>query len=168
MSGDWLLWAFLVGGLLLVASEAVHSTFAAFFLGAAALIVAGVLGTGLVDTLPAALALWGALSIALVLPLRPLAMKLLPGKTRHDRGDEDTAAYGEIVDVLEPVLEGEVRGRIRFQGTTWPAICIDGSVPAGGKARLVARQKLAWVVEPLNELEAADLVPKSDQKKEAP
>jgi inner membrane protein len=160
--GDWLLWTFLIGGVLLVGSELFHGTLWTAFFGLSALAVAALLGLGVVASPVAALAVWGGLSLALSIPLVPIARKFLPAKSRHDPSHEDDDAYGQIVDVLEPVLEGEVRGRIRFQGSTWPALCVDGSVPAGGRAKLVARRKIAWIVEPLGELEAADLVPKQE------
>lgn len=152
-----LLW--LVLGALLVGSELFTQTFVALFLGVAALVLAALTGAGVVDGLVPEVALWAVLSALLTIPLRPLAMRWFPGKQQHHPGDEDTDAYGEVVDVLEPVTEGDVKGRIRFQGTTWPAMCADGSIPAGGKAKLLYRDKLAWVVEPLPMLEGADVVP---------
>jgi inner membrane protein len=165
MAGDWLLWAFLIGGLLAIGSEVFHATLTALFLGLSALVVAGLVGTGLITGLGPAVLVWGIMSVVLALPLRPIVKRLLPGERRHDKSNEDDDAVGLIVDVLEPVLEGEIRGRIRHQGTTWPAVCIDGSIPAGGKARLVMRQKLAWVVEPLDMLAAADVVPAAPAQK---
>jgi inner membrane protein len=161
MSGDWLLWTFLIGGLLLVGSEIFHSTLTALFVGVSALVVAGLVGVGVISSVGPAILAWSVMSVVLALPLRPIVKRLMPGERRHDKSNEDDDAVGLVVDVLEPVLEGEVRGRIRHQGTTWPAVCLDGSIPAGGKARLVMRQKQAWVVEPLDMLEAADVVPKS-------
>lgn len=160
--GDWLLWTFLIGGVVLIGSELFHGTLWTAFFGASALVVAALVALGVVASPVAALAVWSGLSLALSIPLVPVARKFLPSQSRRDHSHEDDDAYGQIVDVLEPVLEGEVRGRIRFQGTTWPALCVDGSVPAGGRAKLVARQKLAWIIEPLGELEAAETVPKKE------
>ena len=124
------------------------------------LVVAGLRALGIVEGVFVSFALWGILSVALVLPLRPLLKKYFPPQQRYDPSDEDLDAYGQVVEVLPPADEGEVRGRIRFQGTTWPAACTDGSVPAGPKARLLHRDRLCWIVEPLPSLPEARIVPR--------
>jgi membrane protein implicated in regulation of membrane protease activity len=152
----------LVVGVVLIGSEALHASFTTVFLGAAALGVAGLRAVGLVDSLPASLIVWMLLSAALTIPLRPLALRYLPSEKRRDPADEDSDARGQVVDVIETVTEvaGEPpMGRIRFQGSTWPAVTTDGTLPKGSKARLVYRERQTWVVDPVPELEGADVVP---------
>ena len=157
-----LLW--LAGGIALVGSELLHASLTTVFLGIAAMMVAGMRALGLVDALPASLIAWSVLSVGLTVPLRPLMLKWFPGERRHDSSGAESDTLCELVDVIEMVSEDQPPGRIRFQGTSWPATCIEGTIPAGGKARIVYREKLAWVVEPLPALEAATVVPIADPR----
>ena len=50
--------------------------------------------------------------------------------------------------VLELVASGNSDGRIRHRGSSWPATCLEGSIPEGKKARLLYRDNLVWFVEP--------------------
>ena len=160
--------AFLVAGILLIASEALHLSLVPVFFGAAALLVAGMRAVGLVDSVTASLLLWGFSSLGLTLPLRPVLKRYLKaGDAKHDNSHEDKDAMGEIVEVLEAIDDTGPTGRIRFQGTTWSAQCTDGNIPQGGRARLVYKDRLVWVVEPVSALEAApERVPTQDKDKD--
>lgn len=159
--------AFLVVGALLIASEALHPSLVQVFFGVAALLVGGLRALGVVDSVSTSLLLWGFTSLGLTLPLRPVFKRYLKaGEAKHDPSDEDKDAMGEVVEVIEAVDDAGPSGRIRFQGTSWSAQCTDGSVPAGGRARLVYKDKLVWIVEPLSALEAApERVPAPDKDK---
>lgn len=160
--------AFLVVGVLLVASELVNLSLVPVFLGVAALMVAGLRGLGIIESVPMSLLVWSMASVALALPLRPLARRYLKtGERKVDTSHEDTDARGEVVDVLEPVDDQSDNGRIRFQGTTWSARAVDGVVPRGAKARLVYKDKLVWIVEPLGALDDMNRVPAFDKEIEA-
>lgn len=154
---------FLVAGVLLIASEALHAALFPVFLGVAALIVAGLHATGIVATFPMALLLWSAISVALALPLRPLAKRFMGDATKkYDRSDEVNDAVGQIVEVVENIDDASDNGRIRFQGTTWAARSISGAVAAGSRAKLYSKDKLVWVVEPLTLLDENQRVPMLD------
>jgi membrane protein implicated in regulation of membrane protease activity len=155
MLGDWVTLIWLFAGLLLIASELVHTSFTALFLGAGAIIVAALHGVGLVEGLVPCLLLWAGASLGLAIPLRPMARRYLPGERKYDPSDEDRNAYGTVVEVAETVFEDNQAGRIRFQGTTWPAMSLDGTILAGAKARIVSRDKLAWIVESLSDDDSA-------------
>jgi membrane protein implicated in regulation of membrane protease activity len=156
---DWLTALFVVAGLALIASELVHTALVWVFLGTAALLVAGLRGLGVVDGVAASLLLWAVVSLALALPLRPLARRFVPkGHERRDDGDEDKAAAGTIVDVIDDVDDESEGGRIRFRGTTWEARAVEGRLPKGARAKLVYRDNMTWIVEALDLLEAADVV----------
>lgn len=158
---------FLVVGILLIASEALHLSLVPVFFGTAALLVAGLRAVGLIDSVSASLLVWGFSSLALTLPLRPVLKRYLKtGEAKHDQSHEDKDAMGAIVEVLEAVDDTGAKGRIRFQGTTWAAQCTDGNIPQGGQARLVYKDKLVWIVEPVSALEAApERVPAPDKDK---
>jgi inner membrane protein len=157
VTGDWITWFWLGIGVLLIASELLHLSFTTLFLGVAALIVALLTGVGLVEGLIFSIVVFAVTSLGLVIPLRPLVRKYLPGESQHDPSDEDRNAYGMVVPVIETVHEGDNSGRIRFQGTTWPATSLAGEIPAGTQARLVTRDKLAWIVEPAPDDELSSL-----------
>lgn len=152
--------AFLVGGLALIASEAAYLSLVQVFFGVSALMVAGLRAAGVIDSAGASLLLWSFMSVAMALPLRPLARKYFKsGEARHDHSDENRDAMGEIVEVVEEISDGHQHGRVRFQGTTWAAQTTEGTIPAGGKAKLMVKDKTVWIVEPLGILDSMNTVP---------
>ncbi len=144
--------AFLVGGALLIASELIVPSLFTVFLGVAALMTAGLRGVGLVESVPISFLIWSVISLGLVLPFRPLVQKFLPGgksDVKKDRTDveHDRDSMGELVDVVDDVSEEHDRGRIRFQGTTWQARMVTGSLKKGERAQLVYREGSIWMIE---------------------
>lgn len=163
---------FLVGGLLLIASELVHLSLVPVFFGTSALITAGLHALGILDTWSGSLLAWALTSVALTVPLRPLARRLLPGaKAVFDPSDEDKDAMGAIVEVVEAVDDETTQGRIRHQGTTWSARAVEGLIPRGARAKLVYRDKLSWVIEALpatDGVEPAPALPPADASARVP
>jgi membrane protein implicated in regulation of membrane protease activity len=144
--------AFVVAGIALLVSEVKLPGAVAGFFGAAALLTAGLRGIGLVESLPVSLLLWGIMTTALLVPLRPMVKKLAGrSEVKKDQTDveQDRDAMGEVVDVVEDISDEHDEGRIRFQGTTWQARCTTGSLKRGDKAQLVYRTGSLWVVEPV-------------------
>jgi inner membrane protein len=162
---DPLTLAFLIGGLALIVSEIKLPGAVAGFFGLAAILTAGLRGIGLVDSLPVSLLVWGVLTTALIIPLRPMAKKIAGrAEVRKDSTDveHDRDAMGEIVDVVEDISDEHDLGRIRFQGTNWQARSTTGVFKAGDKAQLVYREGSLWVVEPVAEAVARDLFGAAD------
>lgn len=143
----------LIVGLVLIVGEAVIPGLVAVFLGVAAVLVAGLRYVGLIDGLIASVFAWMGLSVGLTLSLRGFARRLLPAEISRGQINEQISALGALVDVLVDVREDETSGRIRYQGTTWPATSTVGIIPKGARARLIARENLAWIVEPLGALD---------------
>lgn len=156
---DWVTIVFLVAGVLLIASEAVHMALVPIFFGVAALIVAGLRGVGLLESIPMSLLVWSIMSVALTIPLRPIARRLIRGQAKYDRSDAVKDALGQVVEVVEDIAEDNDNGRIRFQGTTWAARSMEGKLAKGARAKLFAKDKLVWVVEPLSMLDENNVVP---------
>lgn len=144
---------FLVGGIALVASEAVAPALVSVFLGVAALITAGLRWVGVLESLPLSLLVFAFTSLALAIPGRLLLNRLVPGRSdvRRDRTDvdDDKDAMGEVVTVVEDVSDEHDTGRIRFQGTTWQARSVHGVIARGEQAQLVYREGSLWIVEPV-------------------
>ncbi len=140
----------IVGGIALLVAEIVVPGMVLGFLGAAALLVAALLGLGAIDGLVAALTTWFIGSIVMLVALRGLFQRLMPGDTDVTSTDEDLDAFGTVVEVAETIPRGE-RGRIRFRGTTWAATCYERTLEPGSRARLVTRDGITWVVEPFED-----------------
>ncbi|MBK6689793.1 MAG: NfeD family protein [Deltaproteobacteria bacterium] len=141
------MWVWFGLGALLLVAELVMPGLVVVFLGAAALLVAGLLGLGVIDSLVASVIAWMGLSVGLTLSLRSFLVKRLPSESRRALTEEAIQSFGAEVQVLELINENDSTDRIRYQGTTWPAISTHGEIRPGEMARLVARQNLAWLVE---------------------
>ncbi|GMT48526.1 MAG: hypothetical protein IEMM0008_0065 [bacterium] len=144
-------WIWFIAGVLMMLSEFVAPGLFMVFLGGAAIITALGLWTGWIDSLIASLVLWSVSSLALTLSLRRLVRRFFPAESRYQALEEDSDAYGSIVDVIEAVNYDNDHGRIRYQGTTWPATCEEGVIPAGQKAKLLCRSNIGWVIESYSE-----------------
>lgn len=140
---------FLVLGLILIASELLVPGLVVSFLGAAALLVSAGLALGLVSGWLPALTAWFISSLVLVVGVRNVFTRFLPGSSVKQLTDEDLDAFGEVVEVVETVTTRS--GRIRFRGSTWAAQSLEGELPSGTRARVVTRDNLIWIVEPAEE-----------------
>jgi len=94
--------------------------------------------------------LGGALTLAAMVGAWLVARRLRVFKPDRSVGstDEDADAFGTEVAVLVRVTEHQA-GRIQFQGTSWPARSVHGALEPGERARIVDRENLVWIVEPL-------------------
>ena len=143
----------IIAGIVLAVLELIVPGMVLVFLGMGALLVALLIWMGLIQTWVTSLTAWFIASLALLLVLRSFFQKYMAGDEDRQPTDEDTDAYGEIVDVVEDIGP-ENEGRIRYRGTTWQAACYDHSLMAGTKAQIVFRENLIWIVEPVNEIDA--------------
>ncbi len=132
-----------------MAFELVAPGLVVIFMGMSAVLVAGLQWIGLLETLPASLATWMGLSVVLVAVLRRVITRYIPAEVRRDHADEQLSALGQEVEVISGCASQHHEGRIRFQGTSWPARTIEGDIPAGSRARLLYRDNLSWIVEPI-------------------
>src|SRR5207248_2300786 len=103
---------------------------------------------GLVNGMTASLMIWFMSSVVLLISLRHMAVKFLHSESSYQLTDEDVEAAGQIVEVITTVSEDDEKGRVRFRGTTWPAVSREGTILPGQKARLLYRNNLLWRVEP--------------------
>ncbi len=160
MDSDVITLIWLAVGLLLIAFELFVPGLVVVFAGLGALAVAILRFVGVIEGLPASFIAWLISSVVMVLALRSSLKRWFPAEESRHVENEDLDAFGKVVDVLEEVSESgaglEVKGRVRFGGTTWPAVTPEGSIPKGAKAKLVYRDSLAWVVEPLRELDEGE------------
>lgn len=149
MDPELITWGFFLGGLLLMLIETLVPGGIAFFLGAGGVVIAGLRVAGLlIDPLTAVL-VWVFLSTGLTIALRPIAMRYFGGDISMKMTDEDAEAMGQVVKVIEAV-DDERPGRIRFRGAEWDARTTDGRLPKGAEARILYRDNLTWIVEPID------------------
>lgn len=149
MDAEMLTWIFFLGGVLLMILETVLPGGVAFFLGVGGLLTGGLRLLGLVSDPVTSVLIWMFLSTGLTIALRPLAARYLGGDFSFAMTDEDAEAMGQTVTVVEPV-DAESKGRIRFRGATWDARTTEGRLPKGAEARILYRDNLTWMVEPVD------------------
>lgn len=137
----------LVSGVVLIVLELVVPGAILMFLGGGALVVAFLLWIGVLDHWMGAFTIWFVVSLALIIVFRSMVQRFFGGTSDRESIDEDLDAAGTEVIVTE-TIRPQGQGRIRYRGTTWPAICHDHLLEIDAKAKLVRRENLAWVVEP--------------------
>lgn len=156
MDGEILTWIFLIGGILLMALETLIPSGAALTLGFSGVVVGLLRFLGLLASPGSAAAAWLVISVGLILIIRPLANKYFGDNTFYKYADEDYEAMDQIVEAVETINELDNSGRIRFQGISWQARSIDGSIPAGSKVRIKYRDNTTWIVEAVDAAEPED------------
>jgi membrane protein implicated in regulation of membrane protease activity len=140
-------WIWLAAGIILMLVEILIPGLVVVFLGLAALAVAALRYFGILASELNSLTAWFIISLFFILSLRWLALRIFPPDTSFERPLEDEDAMGAIVEVIQDITDRDTSGRIKFQGTTWPAICHEGEIKKGKKAKLLFRDNLSWVVE---------------------
>ena len=144
----------ITAGIILIVLELVVPGMVLVFLGSGALLVALLIWLGLIDAWTAAITTWFVSSLVLLVGLRNLFTRFMPGDAEEAAStDEETDAYGTVVEVAEAIAP-DSPGRIRYRGTTWQAACYGEAMAAGSKARIVYRENLIWIVEPETGLDA--------------
>jgi membrane protein implicated in regulation of membrane protease activity len=137
----------LISGIALIVLELVVPGAILMFLGGGALTVAFLLWIGALDHWMGAFTTWFVVSLALIIVFRSMVQRFSGGTSDRESTNEDLDAAGTVVTVTETISPQD-QGRIRYRGTTWPAICDDHVLEIDAEAKLVRRENLAWVVEP--------------------
>lgn len=147
MDSEMLTWLFIGGGIILMILEAVLPGGVALFLGFSGLTVGIMRWLGFLTNPLTAIFVWLTLSVALTILIRPFIKKYLKGERSYKFADEDYEAIDQVVEVIETVNDSDNSGRIRFQGISWQARTIDGTLEPGTKARISYRENTTWIVE---------------------
>lgn len=146
MDGEILTWIFLAGGLLLMLIEFAIPGGIAFILGFSGLVVGALRFFDILTSTGGSVAAWLFLSVALTIAIRPLISKYFKPESSFKYADEDYEAMDQIAVVTEDVSEEE-SGKIRFNGTTWRARSLQGTIRAGEQVRIKYRENITWIVE---------------------
>ncbi|WP_417763398.1 NfeD family protein [Shewanella sp.] len=152
MSSNSLFW-WGIAGVLLMLAELIIPGGIVVFLGAACLVVAAALWLGLISGIAQAFTLWFIASIVLLLAFRQVTQRLVGGDSHVDNTDEELDIYNKIAVVKQTIGPGEQLGRVSFQGADWPALGDGSQIAAGSQVRVVCRDNIALVVEPLVNIE---------------
>jgi len=153
IDGETLTLIFMVGGLILMVLETLLPGGVSFFLGFSGILVGILRYFGILIDPGASILTWLGSSIGMILLFRPLLMKYWGGESTTRLADEDLEAMDQIVEVVEPVNAEDSTGRIRYQGISWQARTMEGTLKPGSKAKIKYRDNVTWVVEPADELE---------------
>lgn len=159
MDGEMLTWIFLIGGILLMLAELLIPSGFTLLLGISGLLVGLLRFMGILEDPSIAIGAWVTISVLLTLAIRPLMKKYWKGETSFKYADEDYEAMDQIVDAVEDIDESG-NGRIRFQGISWKARTLEGTIPAGKQVRIKYRDNVTWIVEPVDLLD----VPPQDER----
>ncbi|PJZ68200.1 peptidase [Leptospira perolatii] len=135
------------GIFLIVAEFFIPGTFV-MFLGTAAVLV-GSLSYFIEMSLMTQFGIWGLFSVVLILVGGQAVRKFFPSSTEKAKYDQEDAP-GKIVPVVRDVLVERKGGRVLFQGTEWDAISKTKRIPSGRKAKILERENLTFIVEPLD------------------
>lgn len=136
----------LVFGAILMILEIVLPGLVVLFLGMGACLVGVAVYFGWLTGWMSIMTSWFVVSLVLIIGLRSVFQKIMPGDHSYDEYDEDEEAKGTVVEVIVGIEVGG-EGRVHFRGTTWQAKS-DTAIAKGAKARLVRRHNLVWYVEP--------------------
>lgn len=140
-----LIW--LILAIVFVLFEFILPGFVTVFLGIGAFLVSFLLWTDIINSLQMSIIVWITSSLLSALFLRNFLKKYFPGESKKDKLYEDEDAFGYIVEVIEDIYDDNDKGRIKYQGTSWPAMTETGTIEKGKKAKLIYRDNLLWVVE---------------------
>jgi inner membrane protein len=136
-------------GLVLMLAEIIVPGGIVILLGAACMLVAAALGLGLVEGLVQSLTLWFIASMVLLLSFRHLTQRLVGGDAHVGNTDEALDIYNQTALVKETIGPGEKKGRVVFQGADWPALGDGSQISVGTRVRIICRENIDLVVEPL-------------------
>lgn len=155
MYQPWLIWA--IVGVVCIGMEMLLPGFVIFFFGLGALL------TALVSLIPFVsdatwlqVILFAVFSVISLVFLRQRFAKIFAGTVFDSRhADPEETGAGETAEVIETVSP-QTDGRIRFQGTTWPARTRAGTILPGSRAIVIERNGMTYIIAPLGEEKDAE------------
>lgn len=151
MNVETITWAWLIAGIILMLAEKIVPGLVVIFLGLAAVLVAAARWLGWIEGLLDSFTYWFVLSLVIVLGLRGIVSRVFPSEISLSPSSSDEDAIGRIVEVIEEIGSDHDNGRIRFRGTTWQARSEFGRVFPSQKAKIIARDNIVWIVDPIDE-----------------
>ncbi len=147
MEKDTIAFIWIIGGIALMVAELATPGMVIVFLGFSAVVVGVLNYGGILSSQVWSAVLWAAVSLALVLAFRKVALRLFPSERSYQLVEDDVDAIGTVVTVIKRINDRTPEGRINYAGTSWQALSSRGVIEEGKKARLLYRDNISWVVE---------------------
>ncbi|MCE9679919.1 NfeD family protein [Shewanella sp. AS1] len=146
-----LIFIWLLLGIILMLAEIILPGGIVIFLGLACLVVASALALGIVHGLVQSMTLWFIASIVLLLSFRHITQRWVGGDSHVGNTDEELDIYHQTALVKVTIGPGQQQGRVEFKGSEWPALGDGSLIEAGSNVRVICRENIALVVEPIND-----------------
>lgn len=134
-----------VGGLLLL-GELLLPAFILIFYSVAAFITAGLVYTDIAVGWPQAIGAFILISLIMLLIGQLTLGRMFRAEIKTVEDDHETRHYGQLVRVTKTISPENDEGRIRYDGTTWPATSIESIIPAGGEAVIQYEHNSVYLV----------------------
>ena len=137
-------------GIFCVLSELLLPGLVMVFVGLGSLTVVLTMHLGYIHTIPEQFTTFFISSIFYLVTLRFLVLRLVPINEIKTDIDEDRAALGSIVTIIDDITP-ESLGRIEYSESTWQAKADDSKITilSGDKAKVVGRENITWIVQKL-------------------
>lgn len=148
-----LYWIYIAIGVIGLVLELVLPGAVASAFGLASLTIALGLFIGWIEGFPESFLWCTALAVIYSILLRLALGQVGQGDSSTGEIDEDVQAFGSKAEVLADMDEMK-EGRIRLQGSDWPALAREGKITKGATVKVVGRENLVWMVDRIDGPEA--------------
>lgn len=136
-------------GIILMLSEIIIPGGIVILLGASCVVVSAALGLGVVEGFVQSMTLWFITSMVMLLSFRHITQQLVGGDSHVDNTDEEVDLYNQLAIVKEDIGPGQQTGRIHCLGSDWTALGDGSEIKIGTKVRIICRENIGFVVEPV-------------------
>jgi membrane protein implicated in regulation of membrane protease activity len=141
----------LIVGLLLMVLEFVIPGGIVVLLGLSCLIVSGAQMIGLVNGFTTSMTLWFISSMILLLTCRGITQRFVGGDSHIGNTDERVDLFNQLAVVKQDIGPGQLAGRIRYLESDWNALGDGSVIKAGSKVKIICRENIGFIVEPVSE-----------------
>ena len=136
-------------GIILMLSEIIIPGGIVILLGASCVVVSAAVGLGVVEGFVQTMTLWFITSMVMLLSFRHITQQLVGGDSHVDNTDEEVDLYNQLAIVKEDIGPGQQTGRIHCLGSDWTALGDGSEIKIGTKVRIICRENIGFVVEPV-------------------
>lgn len=138
------IWFF--SGFVLIVLEIFLPGLVVIFLGLANVTIAALRYAGIIEGDLATFGWWFVIAMAYVVFLRSLAAKFVPSISHKAVTADEAWIMGDQVEAISDINEENMDGRVRYQGTSWPAKMLEGRLKPGEKGHIVSREGIGFLI----------------------
>jgi inner membrane protein len=143
-----LAWIYITLGIVAMLLELIVPGGIVMCLGLSSIVIGILVYNGFIQSASMSFMWCAILSVILVFPIQWILKRFSPDpETSVGNIDEDAECFGQWVTITKDVKQNDDSGRIRFQGTEWPASIRMGTLAIGNRAKIIGRDNLVWIVE---------------------